>query len=159
MFKKLILLYSKGCFMAKLISILLLIAFSVSQLNGCSVIGLSMGASSDHENAQKVTTIPNSKVEKIKLGSHIILKLNNGEVMDGTYCGLDRTAPPSAIYLGKPAIGLKGIVDTTRIEMNRISEIQGTLKTNKKLTWFLIGAGLDIVLMGSAYAMLMWGGE
>lgn len=145
--------------MAKLISVLVLLAFSLSQLSGCSVIGFSMGASTDHENAQKVTTIPDSKVEKIKLGSHIILKLNDGEVMDGTYCGLDKAALQSAIYLGKPAIDLKEIVDTTRIDMNRISEIQGTLKTNRKLTWFLIGAGLDILLIGSAYAMVMWGGE
>ena len=123
--------------MAKLISILLLIVFSLSQLSGCSVMGFSIGASTDHENAQKVTTIPHSKVEKIKPGSHIILKLNNGEVMDGTYCGFDKAALPSAIYLGKPAIGLKEIVDTARIEMNRISEIQGTLKTNRKLTFYL----------------------
>ncbi len=133
--------------MVKLISILLLIAFSVSQLNGCSVIGLGIGSLIDHNNAHKVTPIPNSEVEKISPGSHITLKLNNGEVMDGIYCGCDKDSLPSAIYLGKPAIGSKEIVDTTRIEMNKVSEIQGTLKTNSKLTGLLIGAVVDLVAM------------
>jgi hypothetical protein len=131
--------------MAKLISILLIIAFSVFQVNGCSVIGLGIGSLIDHHNAHKVIRIPNSEMEEIKRGSHIILKLNDGEVINGTYCGCDNDSLPSAIYLGRPGIGLKNVVDTTRIEMNRISEIRGTVKTNSKLTGLLIGALFDLV--------------
>lgn len=150
--KKLIILYPKGGLLAKLVSILLLIAFSVSQLNGCSVVGLGIGSLIDHNNTHKVIRIPNSEIEEIKLGSHIILKLNNGEVMDGTYCGCDKDSLRSAIYLGKPAIGLNEIVDTTRIEVNRISEIRGTVKTNSRLTGLLIGALFDLV----AIVGLLW---
>lgn len=238
--------------MTKAISALLLAVFSLSLLNGCSLVGLGIGSVIDSQNSQRVTTVSKSKLEGVRRGSQFIVTLDNGDTLRGTYCGSERisqekysklyaeirerkpegillpelgenttitdeqgmeskyeflgfgykevfvksgrksepskvsletvyklsdsnrnvikgktirklisenTIPISSaistIYLGGrmtdnrlSPTSLKETVDTVRVEMDKVFEIQGKLKTNRKLTWLLVGAGFDVAMIG-----------
>lgn len=243
--------------MTKAVSTLLLVVFLLSQLNGCSLVGLGIGSIIDQHNSQKVTPVSKSKLEGVRQGSQFIVTLDNGDTLHGTYCGFERisqlrysklyaerrgqkpegillpelgesititntqdreskyeflgfgykhifvtssgkaksskiplgtvsklsdsngnvitgriirkliseTTIPifsaiSTIYLGGRLTDnqlsptkLKETVDAVQVEMDRVSEIQGKLKTNRKLTWLLVGAGIDLALIGLVIAV------
>jgi hypothetical protein len=56
--------------------------------DGCSLVGLGIGSSIDKTKPDTIL-IPDSKIEKIRPGTHVKLLLDNGEEITGEYLGLD----------------------------------------------------------------------
>jgi hypothetical protein len=68
---------------------LLVTAGAILLLNGCSLACTGLGALEDSRAPDIAGTVPGSKLEKVKVGSQIIVNLKDGNYVCGKYAGID----------------------------------------------------------------------
>ncbi len=108
-------------------------------LNGCSVIGYTIGAVSD-SNIPDSTVLPVNQLSKIKQGDDITIKLKNGTYVHGYYMGLKN-------FNGEPVLKIAGNFAKKLYSLEEIDQIIIYNPKNGKTTGLLIGAAIDITVI------------
>ena len=124
------------------IKLLPLVAVAILLLNGCSIIGFTVGSGMEPKTYQRY------EIARVARGQTVIIPLKDGTVVRGTFTRLAYNPEGAPLVILHPA-------DTdVLIALDDIRRIHKPGKKNAKLVGLLIGASLDvaaILLMGSLY--------
>ena len=129
-------------------------------VQGCSVIGYSLGAGMNRESGKQVEEVPNRDLQYIPIGRDVVCHLKNGESESGEFAGIrqvreriaqgDSTGRSELLYLMRN--GTLYPVETA--ELDHVVLLHEQVTARFLLT--LLGAALDVVAIIYGSQLAFW---